>query len=287
MMIGAAAILWGTSGLTATVVNARGVHPLTVSSWRMAIGAATLAVLLRPRGDRGRLSGGEWGRLTTVGVCLAAYQAFYFLAVAQAGVSIATLVALGLAPVLVAAGERATTGQPVAPATFVGIGLALIGLAAMVGFPQARPTGLLAGAFLAGGSALGYATLTLVSGNLSNRLGSQRLTVLTFALAALALVPVTWATVGLGLGGDLTVVAAMLYLGVVPTAVAYRLFFAGLPRASPSAAAVLVLLEPLVATGLAVAFLGERLAPIGWVGAVTLVAAVMLVSRSGARPDGA
>src|SRR5690606_17851902 len=46
LMVAAAAVLWGTSGLTATVAYDRGVHPLTVSSWRMALGALTLGLLL-------------------------------------------------------------------------------------------------------------------------------------------------------------------------------------------------------------------------------------------------
>src|SRR5690606_19433116 len=91
LMVAAAAVLWGTSGLTATVAYDRGVHPLTVSSWRMALGALTLGLLLgRRRPEAGLMSLGL-DRLLLVGASLAGYQACYFLAVERAGVSIATL----------------------------------------------------------------------------------------------------------------------------------------------------------------------------------------------------
>jgi drug/metabolite transporter, DME family len=284
LMVGAAAALWGTSGLTATVAYSRGVHPLTVSSWRMAIGAIALSLLLRRSrrtGVRPTLADGR--RLVLIGASLGAYQACYFLAVQRAGVSIATLLTLGLAPVLVTIGERLLTRRPTAPATVAGIALAIAGLAALVGVPSGRSPDLLTGALLATGSAFGYATLTLAGGTLSTRLGAQRLTRLAFVIAAVLLVPVTATTVGLGLGPDPVVPLAMLYLGVVPTALAYRWFFAGLQRVPASVAAVLVLLEPLVATALAVPLLGERLTVLGWTGAGSMIVAVVLVSTPGAR----
>ena len=285
VMVGAAAMLWGTSGLTATIAYARDVHPLTVSSWRMTIGAIVLTLMLRRSGKSdGVLAPAERRRLVLIGASLAAYQACYFLAVQRAGVSIATLLTLGLAPVLVTVGERLLTRRPTAAATLIGIALSVAGLVALVGVPSGGSPGWSTGALLAIGSAFGYATLTLAGGTLSTRMGAQRLTALTFVIAAVLLVPVTAATVGMGVGPDRVVLAAMLYLGVIPTALAYRLFFRGLQGVSASAAAVLVLLEPLVATGLAVPLLGERLTLLGWVGAAALIVAVVIISGTGGSP---
>jgi len=64
---------------------------------------------------------------------------------------------------------------------------------------------------------------------------------------------------------------------------AYALFFGGLRTTSAEVAAVLTLLEPLVATLLAVVLLGETLTALGWLGAVLLLAAVgVLLAR---RPE--
>lgn len=281
LLVAAAAALWGTSGLTATVAYSRGVHPLTVSSWRMALGALALLPVLRTApAVADRLSWQDRRRLAVIGAGLAAYQACYFIAVQRSGVSIATLMTLGSAPILVTLGERLLSGRRTARRTLVGVALAVTGLVALVDLPSSGGDEVLVGAAFATMSALGYAAVTLAGGSLSTRLGAQRLTVLAFVTATVLLLPATLATVGLGLGDDPTVVAAMLYLGLVPTALAYRLFFTGLQQVTASAAAILVLLEPVIATALAVPLVGERLTPLGWSGGALLLVAVVLVSWS-------
>jgi drug/metabolite transporter, DME family len=73
---------------------------------------------------------------------------------------------------------------------------------------------------------------------------------------------------------DVGVSASLLYLGIVSTALAYGLFFAGLHSTPTEVASVLTLLEPLTATGLAVVLLGEGLPPAGLLGALLLLVAV-------------
>ncbi len=73
--------------------------------------------------------------------------------------------------------------------------------------------------------------------------------------------------------------AAVAYLGVVTTALAYLLFYAGMRTTAGSVAAVLTLLEPLVASVLAVVVLGERLRFSAVAGGGLLLAAVVLSYR--------
>jgi drug/metabolite transporter, DME family len=219
-------------------------------------------------------------RLVVVAAGLAAYQVGYFVAVDRAGVTIATLITLGSAPLLVTVGERIITRRPAGRSTIAGVALALVGLVALVGAPGAAGPQVAAGAGFAVGSALGYATMTLGGGGLGSRVGAERLTIAAFVGAAALLIPLAAATTDLGIGADPVVLGALVYLAVIPTAVAYRLFFTGLPAIRATQAAVLVLLEPLVATGLALLLLGERLTLLGWSGAALLVAAVVLVTRT-------
>lgn len=81
----------------------------------------------------------------------------------------------------------------------------------------------------------------------------------------------------------------MLYLGAVPSALAYILFFAGLRIITPTAAAILTLLEPLTAASLAAVLFGERLGGAGLVGGGLLLAAVLLlyVGDGGRRREAA
>ncbi len=248
----------------------------------MALGAVALLPILRGTGALLRaLERRDVLRLVGVCVGLAAYQAGYFVAVERAGVAIATLVTLGLAPVLLTLAERVRTRRRTPARTVAGVVLALVGLLALVGRPGSGSAGTMVGVAFAAASSVGYVTMALVGSSISARMRSSQLSVLAFVGAALLLVPATAATVGLSLGTEPVVWGAMLYLGILPTAVAYRLYFAGLPSIPSSAAGILVLLEPLTATALAVPLLGERLTPLGWAGAGALVVAVALVTTAG------
>src|SRR5687768_14690700 len=110
LLVVLAALCWGTSGISGEIVADRaGLGPLDIAWHRMAIGAVVLlggyALTRRRRtGPTLPLPRGTAARLALVGAGLAAYQFAFFAAVATAGVSISTLVALGLAPLLIAVG---------------------------------------------------------------------------------------------------------------------------------------------------------------------------------------
>ena len=106
--------------------------------------------------------------------------------------------------------------------------------------------------------------LALVAG--LYRLGRIAATPLVGAIAAaLLLTDVGW----LGSSSGLAMAA---YLALVPTVLAYRLFTAGLRGVAPATASTLALAEPVVATGLGVVALGERLGLLGWGGAALVLA---------------
>jgi DME family drug/metabolite transporter len=72
-------------------------------------------------------------------------------------------------------------------------------------------------------------------------------------------------------------VGLVLYLGWVPTALAYALFFTGLLRGvTASSAAVVAVLEPLTATALGMLVLGARLGVSELAGGGLLCAAVLV-----------
>ena len=67
-----------------------------------------------------------------------------------------------------------------------------------------------------------------------------------------------------------------LYLGLVPTALAYGLYTVGLRRTPATVAGITTLLEPLTASALGVFLFGERLGVEGTIGAILLLAAIAL-----------
>jgi DME family drug/metabolite transporter len=278
LLVVLAALCWGTSGFSGRIVADRtDLGPLDIAWHRMAIGAAVLLIgtaLTRRRrtAPATPLTRGTAVRLVLVGAGLAAYQVAYFAAVATAGVSIATLVALGLAPLLIAVGATVLGHGRPDRATIVALVVALTGLVLLVGVSAGVDTGttVVLGALLAVGSALGYAVVTLAGAGVP---AGIPVTLAGFAGGALLLTPVAL-IVGLRFTGDPVARGVLLYLGVVPSALAYALFFAGLRTVPGAVASIVTLLEPLTATALATTFLGERLAPAALAGGVLVLAAV-------------
>ena len=278
LLVVLAAFCWGTSGLTGDVVADRtDLDPLDVAWHRMAIGAAALvAVHLFARRRRAGAAV-AWTRplrlrLAAVGVGLAVYQSAYFAAVATAGVSIATLVALGLAPLLVAVGAAALGHGRPDRATGIALLVALAGLVLLVGVSAGGDDGdaVLLGALAAVGCAVAYAGVVLLS---SGTPAGVPTTTVGFAVGAVLLTPVALVT-GLDLTGDPLALGLLVYLGLVPTALAYGLFFTGVRAVPAAVASIVTLLEPLTATALAAALLGERLAPTALAGGLLMLGAV-------------
>jgi DME family drug/metabolite transporter len=273
----AAGVLWGTGGLLGSLLaTATGLSPLGVAGYRLFTGGglllAGLLVLRRPA-PRGRAA-----RLRTVVTALlaAAFQAAYFAAVALTSVALATLVTIGAAPVLVVLAER-LRGRPGSRRTAVACGLAVVGLGLLVGVPG--PAGVpVAGAALALLAAAGFAAMTLLAARPVPGLDDATTTAVAFTLGGALLLAVAAPLTGIAFTPGPAALALLVGLGVLPTALAYTLFFRGLRRASPATGAVAALLEPLTGALLAALVLGEHLGPAGLVGAALVGAAVVLAS---------
>jgi drug/metabolite transporter, DME family len=278
LLVVLAAVLWGTSGVSGRVVLDRtDLGPLDIAWHRMAIAAVALGVahvLTRRRraaSPSAHPTRGTVVRLVLVAIGLAAYQLAYFAAVTSAGVSIATLVALGLAPLLIAVGATLLGHGRPDVATMVALTAALVGLVLLVGISAGEAgTAVVLGALLATGSALGYAVVTLAGGVVP---AGVPVTLVGFAGGAVLLTPVALA-VGMRFTTEPIALATLIYLGVVPSALAYALFFAGIKTVPGAVASIVTLLEPLTATALATTFLGERLSLGALTGGLLVLAAV-------------
>lgn len=151
--------------------------------------------------------------------------------------------------------------------------------------PTAAAPAPLLGLLAAAGSGLGYAVTTLISRQVSQRVAPMTLTTISTVIGALTLAPFA-VVAGVSVPVRPDTVALLLHLGVITTAVAYALFYAGLRTTPGSVAAVLTLLEPLTAAALAVALLHEPL-PLPVIGGgvllLTAVAATYLTPHRAPR----
>ena len=71
-------------------------------------------------------------------------------------------------------------------------------------------------------------------------------------------------------------VSVTLYMAVIPMFVGYLLFGFGLRHLDANKVTLITLLEPVVATLLATAVVGERFLAIGWVGMMLIVGCIVL-----------
>ena len=283
LLILLAAVLWGTVGVTTRAIfTLAETTALSVAFLRLALavpvlGLSTAAIL----GRRGFCATPRHLLLMGVmGMMLAGYQLCYFGAIQRVGVAIATLVTLCTAPVIVAVVSVALLGERPTRRLVASAGLAIGGTVLLVSPADSATLDGTAGLglLLALGSATGYALLTIVSRRLARRYHPLTPLTIGFAIGALALLPalllegaqVTYPVVSWGL---------LLYLGVVPTALAYLLFTIGMRTTVATVASLVTLIEPLTAAGLAWLLFDERLGPLALAGAALLLWAVFMLTR--------
>lgn len=277
----AAGVLWGTGGLIGSLLGAAtGLSPLAVAGYRLLTGGVLLLAVARrlPRGRDG------WRRTAITGLLAAQFQACYFGAVALTSVSLATLVTIGAAPVLVLLIEQ-LRGRPASGRTAAAAGLAVVGLALLVGLPAPGAGNVVAGAGLALLAAAGFAGLTLLGARPVPGLGAITATGTAFTLGGLVLFAAAAPVTGIGFTPTPAGLGLLLTFAVLPTALAYACFFRGLRTAPASVGAIVALLEPLTAALLGAVVLGERLGAPGSVGAAMIGAAVVLAATAN-RPPG-
>lgn len=280
VQVSLAGVLWGTGGLVMQLIHDREpMSVLVVSTWRMALAALVLvAALLVTRGfaDLRKLLRERPGTAVFVGACTGAYQALYFGAVLAVGVTVSTVVALGLAPVLLTLGESIAARRRPATLRVIVLTAALAGLVLVSADAGASTTGPhpVLGVLLAAASGTTYALATGIGRPLTGMTTPLALTTATSTAGALALLPFGLLADGPRLPGDPEVLGLLVYLGVATLAVAYALLYAGLRTVTGSVALVATLLEPVTAFVLAAVLLGERLGLLGIFGAVLILAAV-------------
>ncbi|MEU6660870.1 DMT family transporter [Streptomyces sp. NPDC046821] len=274
LSVSAAAIAWGAGGAAADeLFRTSGLGPIAVSFWRFAIAAAVTTAhrLHQPAAVR---TASCLRSSVFTGVALAAYQTAYFGAVQDAGLALGTMVTLGASPILVSAGAHVLLKERLTKRGTAAIAIALLGLLLLVARPVSG-THPMMGIALALLSAVGYSAVTLQA----RRTGKATADAATWTAGALCLLPLASAQEIWPRAEHVAESTGLLiFLGVVPTLVAYRWYFSGLATVRSTTASVLVLLEPVTAALLAVV-LGERISTSLVLGSVLLLTALAVLAR--------
>lgn len=279
LLVCAGAVLWGTVGIASKVLyGIVDAPPLVVGFFRLAIAVPALLLwcVWRLRADTFRFPGADALRIIGLGIAMALYQVCYFRAVAEIGVALATLITICSAPILVGMLAPALLGERITRSIAVALILGLIGAALLVGAPPA--SGNATGVGWACGSAIAYAAFVLCSRKLAHH-DPAKIIVVGFGAGALILLPFAlMADAGI-MNWPASAWATLLYIGLIPTALAYVAYFRGMRGTAATPATILTLAEPLTATVIAVALFGEVLPPMALAGACVLLVALVLLLR--------
>ncbi|MCJ0874268.1 DMT family transporter [Streptomyces sp. AP-93] len=282
-----AAVLWGTVG-PAQIWADTGTHPVSLGAARMLLGGLVLSLLtVRPAGLRTLTRPGVRSWLGLCVLVTAAFQVCFLQAVERSGAALATAVAFGTVPVVSGLCARLLSGERFASRWLWGTACAVAGIGLLLlpgSGSRADVLGVLCGV-VAGASFGVYIAATKELGSMGADLGAAAP---VSVLCAGLLVSPYLLVAPEGLGTP-RAVALIGWLALGTTALGYLLFTRGVGRLSAATTGTLSLTEPLVATVLGVALLGERPGPLAAAGAGLLLGGLVLVSvphsrRAGAEP---
>ncbi|WP_214108510.1 DMT family transporter [Acrocarpospora catenulata] len=278
LYVSIAATAWGTGGAAGTLLDRfGGIGPITVSFWRFAIGAAILLSVSRLLRRKDLPAP---GRALVTGVAMAVCQTAYFAAISESGLAVATVITAGSTPVLVAIGARVLLREHLSGGAMAAVLTAVTGLTILTmgdGLLGFSPAGV-AWALV---SAAGYSAVTLLGRTAPT--DPYTTAMCGFTIGGLCLLPLALAQGLFPAEEALASWTLIAYLGAVPTALAYGLFFTGATALRATTASVITMIEPVGAAILGVLLFGEQLTLISAGGAGLLLAAAGLLAFSERR----
>ncbi|MDX5371185.1 MAG: DMT family transporter [Pseudomonadaceae bacterium] len=273
--------LWGSSFIALKFAFAE-LPPMWVIFARMALGSLVFLLAWRWRGSLDYRRG-DWRYLLAMAAC---EPCLYFIlealalqhtSAAQAGMITALL------PLLVAVGASFFLRERVAPATWLGFLLAVLGALwlSLAGEANASAPAPLLGNFYEFLAMLCATVYTLLLKFLCERYSPFILTAMQAFVGALFFLPLALASEPVPTQFGVQGVAAVLYLGLLVTVGAYGLYIYGVSRLPASQACGFTNLIPVFTLISAALLLGESLSPTQYLAAALVFGGVALSQWQG------
>lgn len=292
-MVISAALLFALNGTVSKVVMQSGISSLELTQVRATgafLGFALVLAVAHPGSMR--LSGRELPYLVVFGIAgVAMVQWLYFVSIARLPIGIALLIEY-IAPILIAIWAWAVFKERIRRRIWVALVLALVGLSLVVEvWSGISLDGLGVAAALA--AAVAYAVYVLMAEGAVKRRSPASVTCFGFLFAGLF-----WAAVqplwrfpagrlddSVSLLGHLERFSApiwllLLYVVVAGTMITFLLIVAALRHISATRVGIVAMLEPVAASGVAFAWLGETFGTAQLIGGAIVLAAILLAQTA-------
>ena len=277
----AASVLWGTTGTASAFIP--DVSPLAVGAFSMGVGGVLLVLNAKNDllSDRQKLLS-KPSLLFIGSLCVAIYPLAFYSSMRLAGVAIGTVISIASAPFFTVVMERLISNKRVTSRWVVSFIFGVVGVILLtLGKTQyldinAQANNRILGVLLGLVAGLTYATYSWTARQMiENGVNSKSAMASMFGLSAILLLPSLLLTGG-NLFLDAKHISVALYLAIAPMFFGYLLFGQALRVIEASKATLITLLEPIVATILAIIIIGEIFSPIGWLGMSLMIVCLLL-----------
>lgn len=277
----AASVLWGTTGTASAFIP--DVSPLAVGAFSMGVGGVLLVLNAKNNllSDRQKLFS-QPSLLFIGSLCVAIYPLAFYSSMRLAGVAIGTVISIASAPFFTVIMERLISNKIVTSRWVVSFIFGVVGVIFLtLGKTQyldinAQANSRILGVLLGLVAGLTYATYSWTARQMiENGVNSKSAMASMFGLSAILLLPSLLLT-GENLFLDAKHISVALYLAIAPMFFGYLLFGQALRAIEASKATLITLLEPIVATILAIIIIGETFSPIGWLGMSLMIICLLL-----------
>lgn len=268
------AILWGTTG-TAQTFLPDNAHPFIISAGRSTVGGFSLLIIM-VLWRKIKFKTWPWKETFYAAICIALFQLLFFSSVKLTGVAIASVVAIGSAPVFSGIIEWLFLKLRPSRIWVISTLFAIFGCLFLFlnkGEITINPIGIMY-SLIAG---MIFALYTISSKSLLEKEEAIPAVAMTFSVSALLLMPfffiydVSW----LKEAGNIGII---FYLGLATTSIAYVLYARGLNKIPSSSALTLSLAEPTTAAILGVFIVGENLSTMSWIGILLLLGSIVVLT---------
>lgn len=276
-----ASFFWGTTGTAASY--SLNVSALAIGAFSTGIGGLLLVIAARNKLLKEYKCLLQQPKVLLLGgVSVAIYPLAFYSSMRLSGIAIGTVVSIATAPLFAALLDRFLSQKRISLQWLLSFVIGAIGIVLLVlgkeltsgthSSIQQQSIGVFLGC-VAGFSYAFYswAAKRLIENGIHSRSAMSGL----FGCASLLLLPSLWFT-GDNLFSSSTNMLVSLYMAVIPMFFGYLLFAFGLNFVDAGKATLITLIEPIIATILAVFVIGEQFKTIGWIGVCLVIVCLLM-----------
>lgn len=282
LLVMGAGCLWGTFGiLTKTAYALTTLGPISLAWYRLIFAIPFLGFVAVVKRYPISMTRREVVLFIGFGFfSLTVFEALYFTALAYTTVQHAAAL-LYTAPAFVGLLSWFFLKERMTPTKIAAIVLWVLGAFLILGLAENEPlfaSRTQIGDWLALGSGMAYSTWYIFGKVLCRNREPAVTSFLGLCIGAAMLLPLAFALEGPRLPQTLTAWELVAAVGIIPTAMAYLLYLAGLKLIEATAANVFAILEPLTSAILAFYFFQETLSYTSFLGFGLIISSIILIS---------